>query len=125
VSTAVTQYTVDLVPSTGASLTGVPTQTVDMPAPSAAKSFSIRRPIDSASPKLFTMCATGKHFAQVIISMRKSGGSGSSSGKTYLRYTMTTCTVTGYSRSAGTETISFGFVSMTSSGVAPAAGALV
>jgi type VI protein secretion system component Hcp len=124
VSTAVTQYTVDFVPSTGASLTGVPTQTVDMPATTSAKSFSITRKIDASSPKLFQTCATGKHFTKVTISMRKSGATKDVSGKPYLTYTMSSCTVTGYSRSAGTETITVAFTSMTSVGVAPAAGAL-
>lgn len=122
-STVVTQYSVDFVPSTGASLTGVP---ID-PVPDAAKpkfnSFQITRKIDRSSPSLFTMCTTGAHFKKVTIYLRKAGGSGKS-GSAYLTYTMTNCTVTGYSRTSGTETISFGFGQMISSGVPTAAAAL-
>ena len=121
-STAVTQYTVDFVPPTGVSLTAVPMQTVDIPT-ATSKSFSVKRTIDKSSPTLFAMCATGKHFAKVTISLRKSSG-GKVSGQQYLTYTMTNCTVSSYSRSAGTETISFGFSQMTTSGVAPTPGAL-
>ena len=122
-STAVTQYTVDFVPSTGTSLTGVPIDPIPATATPKFNSFSITRKVDKSSPILFTKCCTGTHFSKVVISLRKAGG-GTATGSAYLTYTMSNCTVTGYSRTSSTETITIGFSSVTSSGVAPTAGAL-
>lgn len=119
-ATAVLQYTADIVPPTGASLTGVPMQTVNVPtSSSSAKSFSVTRKIDASSPKLFQLCAQGKHINKIVLTARKSGGS-----KTYYTVTLTNCTVSGYSRSASTETISMTFGQMESN-LPATVGALV
>lgn len=111
--------TVDFIPASGASITNVPTDTVAMPPTPTAKSLSITRKIDKSSPTLYSKCSAGTHFNNVVITMRKSGGS---SG-TYYTVKMTSVTVSGYSRTALTETISLAFSQMTSN-LPATAGAL-
>jgi type VI secretion system Hcp family effector len=48
------------------------------------REFTIKRPVDSASPIFFKNCCAGSHYKTVVIQMRKAGGEGS--GKPYVQY---------------------------------------
>ena len=52
----------------------------------------ITKRVDTASPKLFRACATGKHIPEATIILRKAGGK----AKTYLVYTLKDVVVSSY-----------------------------
>ena len=71
--------------------------------------FSVKKVVDKASPALFNACATGKHFPNVVIEMRKAGGT----QQEYLKITLQNVLISSYQVSgrggAPTETISMSF----------------
>jgi type VI secretion system secreted protein Hcp len=76
-------------------------------------SFNIMKKFDSASPALFTACATGKHYDQVRVSIRRNSGD---NGVVFLTYTFTNVLVESiqWSGSSGgddspTESVSLAF----------------
>ena len=74
--------------------------------------ISVTKPLDTASPKLFQMCATGEHIKKAELFVRKAGGAGAD----YLHITLTDVLVSSYHvgsqqpKGPGeTETISLNF----------------
>jgi type VI secretion system secreted protein Hcp len=48
--------------------------------------FTIKKTTDQASALFFKNCCTGSHYANVVIEMRKAGGSADVAGKAFLRF---------------------------------------
>ncbi len=74
--------------------------------------FSIAKPLDKSSPKLFEYCVKGEHFPEAMIEMRKASGA----SVVYLKYELRNVIVSSYSIGANsvqdpipTESISFTF----------------
>jgi type VI protein secretion system component Hcp len=57
-------------------------------AKSSVKEISVTKSVDKSSAKLFQACATGVHYKNVTISLRKAGGSSKKSGQVYLQYNL-------------------------------------
>jgi type VI secretion system secreted protein Hcp len=79
-------------------------------------SFNFMKQTDRASPDLFKFCCTGQHIAEVVVSLRKSGGK---NPLDYITYTFKECMVESvqWSGSSGgddtpTESISVAFTSV-------------
>jgi type VI secretion system secreted protein Hcp len=50
--------------------------------------FEVGKVTDNCSPSLFKCCATGQHYPQAVIAVRKAGGGGAGkTGAVYLQYT--------------------------------------
>ena len=97
------------------------------------KPFEIGKLTDNASPALFRICATGQHFKEATIALRKSGGGGSGIGKAksgfvYLKFTFHTVFVNSISWSASSgddlpeETVQFAYGAITVSYTKQTAG---
>lgn len=80
------------------------------------QSFEVTKFVDKASPSLFTACASGAHFPQVDLYIRKAGATsptGGGTGHSYLLYTFRMVFITTVSWSGGTgqdaptETVDF------------------
>src|SRR5262249_18857786 len=48
--------------------------------------FTIKKTTDSASPIFLKNCVTGAHYDKVVVSLRKSGSSATTTGSPYLEY---------------------------------------
>ena len=77
--------------------------------------ISIKKPVDSSSPKLFLACATGQHIEKAVLYVRKSGGQ----QVEYLKITLTDVLVSSYNvgsqepKGPGeVESVSFNFAKM-------------
>src|SRR5262249_16078038 len=111
--TAGVVYSADFYPSIGASLTGLPVETITLPTSPAIKSMSITRKVDQSSPLLFKNCCAGTHYKTVILGMRKSAGN--TTGGTYYQITLTEVQVTYISHNPnGTDTYAMSFSQSTS-----------
>ena len=80
------------------------------------QAFEVTKNVDKASPSLFTACASGAHFPQVDLYIRKAGATptaGGATGHSYLLYTFRLVYITTLSWSGGagqdttTETVDF------------------
>jgi type VI secretion system secreted protein Hcp len=50
------------------------------------KEFTVTKKTDTASTELFRALVTGKHFGDLIVELRRSGGDDAASGVTFLRF---------------------------------------
>ena len=57
--------------------------------------FTFSKGTDTASNGLFNALATGHHFKEAVIELRRSGGSKSKSGKTFFRISLKLAIITG------------------------------
>jgi type VI secretion system secreted protein Hcp len=79
--------------------------------------FSFTKKTDKSTPNLMQHCATGKHIAEVLVTIRKAGGE----QVEYLKYKFTDCIVSSYQiggSGQGTdqvpvETVSMNFTTIT------------
>jgi type VI secretion system Hcp family effector len=58
--------------------------------------ISITKKVDKASPAFFRACVSGAHYKKVTITMRKAGGDPSSSGKPFVKFTLTDVLISSY-----------------------------
>jgi len=82
--------------------------------------FEVGKLTDNCSPALFKCCATGQHYAEAVIAVRKAGGGGSQrTGYVYLRYSFRCVFVNSVSWSGSSgddlpeETVQFAYGSVT------------
>ena len=77
--------------------------------------LSITKRVDTASPALFQICASGGHFKTATLALRKAGSGGDKAGKPYLQYTFKTVFITKITNSGSggddlpTEVVEFAF----------------
>jgi len=78
--------------------------------------MTITKEIDSSSPKLKDLCATGKHINSCVLTLRRDAGDGKK--VEYMKYTLTNSIVSQYSVGGGAngalpvETVGFNFGSI-------------
>jgi type VI secretion system secreted protein Hcp len=65
----------------------------------SAASFSVMKAVDKASPDLFLSCATGKHVKDMLVTIRKAGGT----ALEYLTYKMSDVMVSSYQVSGSAQ----------------------
>jgi type VI secretion system Hcp family effector len=86
----------------------------------ALEPFEVGKVTDNCSPSLFKCCATGQHYPEAVIAVRKAGGAGSKgTGYVYLQYTFRCVFVNSVSWSGSSgddlpeETVQFAYGSVT------------
>jgi type VI secretion system secreted protein Hcp len=76
--------------------------------------FSFVKKMDKSSPKLMIACATGEHFKNALLTVRKAGGT----QQDYLKITMEDLIISSYTTNAGagelipTESVTLNFVKL-------------
>jgi type VI secretion system secreted protein Hcp len=91
----------------------------------SVQDLHIMKEVDKATPKLMLACATGKHIAKAVLTLRKSGGDRS---EAYLKITMEDVLISSYqvsgSGGGSTDSVSFVFGKITVEAVGSEAAVL-